>query len=382
MIKKLHLYVIKEFFSSLVFGVSVFSVLLLLDRIFDFADLLLSKRVPFIFVLKLFIFILPNILTIAVPMAVLFGILLSYGRFSEDNEITAMKSLGLSCRSMSIPIIITVCGISFFLVFFNHFVSPSLNSNFKKLYEKILIQRPFVKFNEKTLMEIGNYRLYANNVNNKNNTLSEVSIYKMNNSNDDTYDVKNDNNILLHNNDSKWRISAASARVKIYQNGLRFILYNGCLQKISSTDINNMIHMTFKSYCFFMPIEHICRNNKKISLTIREMSSPTILKVIKKCEKQGISSIEYRKEFWFRWIFAIAPISFVVIALPIGIMSGKNGKAISFGISLGIILLYYILLMLILMLSDKKYISIGVTMWVPNFIITTIGIYLFIKMCE
>ena len=103
MIKKLHIYIIKEFCGSFLFGLTVFSMLLLLDQVFQLVDLFLSKGVALWLVIKLFIFILPNILTLAVPMAVLFGVLIAYGRFSEDNEITAMKATGSdynTCRNI------------------------------------------------------------------------------------------------------------------------------------------------------------------------------------------------------------------------------------------------------------------------------------------
>jgi lipopolysaccharide export LptBFGC system permease protein LptF len=63
-------------------------------------------------------------------------------------------------------------------------------------------------------------------------------------------------------------------------------------------------------------------------------------------------------------------------------MLGKGGKAISFGISLGVILIYYTLLIISLNLSGKEYLPPGIIMWLSNFVITTIGIYLFKKMVK
>ena len=138
MIKKLHLYIIKEFTGSLLFGLVVFSMLLLLDQVFQLVDLFLSKGVAFFLVMKLFIYILPNIMTLAIPMAVLFGVLIAYGRLSEDNEITAMKANCMDYKTLSLPVIVFVCIISFFLLFFNHFWSPVMHKDFRNLYEDIL----------------------------------------------------------------------------------------------------------------------------------------------------------------------------------------------------------------------------------------------------
>jgi lipopolysaccharide export system permease protein len=309
-------------------------------------------------------------------MAVLFGVLISYGRLSEDNEIAAIKFSGVNYKTLSMPIIAFICIISSSLIFFNHFLSPSLNSDFRNLYERILAQRPLIKFNEKTITEIGGYRLYANKVSSGNNTLLGVGIYKFESDNTDKKSDKND--ILLQNDDAAWRIAASSATVQVYQNGVQLILYNGYWQKASPSNINNIIHMTFRSYYFFIPLGNI---SKESFLTIREMSSPEILKTIKNYKKQNIPFIEYEKEFWFRWIFAVAPVSFVIIALPIGIMTGKSGRAIGFGVSLGIILAYYVFLMLAVTLSEREYAPVSI-IWAPNVVLTITGIYLFTRMVK
>lgn len=383
MIKKLHLYTIKESFGSFLLGVAVFSILFILDYVFELVDLFLSKGVSFFLVLKLFAFALPNILRLAIPMSVLFGILIAYGKLSEDNEITAMKSSGVNYRTLSLPIIILVCIISSFLLFFNHFLSPVMNSNFVNLYREILTKKPLIKFTEKTTIELGEYRLYANKVNRKNNTLYEVSIYKFENKDDYCYgynDEKSDKkSLFLQNNSKAWRIAASSAKVKSYQNGTQFFIYDGYWQKANFSDINNMTHMTFKSYCFFIPISEVM---KEQTLSMSEKSSPEILKTIKTCKEQDIPFTANEIEFWIRWIYALAPISFVLIALPIGIMAGKDGKTIGFGMSLSIILVYYMLLILALILSEKEYVPANLIMWLPNITVTAAGICLFTKMVK
>jgi lipopolysaccharide export LptBFGC system permease protein LptF len=383
MIKKLYLYIIKSSSRSFLFGVAVFSIIFILDYVFDLVDLLLSKGVPFFLVLKLFALALPNILKLAIPIAVLFGILIAYGKLSENNEIMAMQSSGMNYKALSLPTIILVCIISLCLLFFNHFLVPAMNSKFRNLYKEILTKRPLIKFNEKTIVEFGEYRLYANKVNRKNNTLYEVNIYKFKNKDDYYYeydDKKNDKkSFFLQNNSKTWRIAASSAKVKFYQNGTQLFIYDGCWQKANPSDINNTTHMIFKSYRFFLPLAEII---KEQTLNISEISSPEILKTIKTYKEKGILFTAGEIEFWIRWVYALSPIAFVLIALPIGIMSGKGGKIIGLGMSLGIILVYYTLLILMLILSERKHGVANLTMWLPNVTTTAAGICLFIKMVK
>ncbi|MCL1972757.1 MAG: LptF/LptG family permease [Endomicrobia bacterium] len=375
MIKKLHLYIIKEFFGSFIFGLTVFSMILLLDQVFQLVDLFLSKGVAFWIVLKLFIFILPNILSLAIPMAVLFGVLIAYGRLSEDNEITAMKATGADYRTLSVPVIIFVALISVFLVFFNHFWSPSMHGNFRNLFEEIIMKRPLVKFDEKSIITLGEYQIYANKVNSLENTMSGVNIYRFD------QEKKRSQPQQKHGMDQQgaWRIAASSASVKVFTNGIQMQLYNGYWQRANPADMENMIHTTFKTYTFFIPLEDARKAN---NTTMQQMSSAEILKTIKQYKGQNLPYAVYAIEFWMRWILALAPIAFVLVALPIGIMAGKGGKAIGFGMSLVVIFVYYLLLVIAMNVSEKGYVDPKFIMWLPNAVISGVGIFLFTKMVK
>jgi lipopolysaccharide export system permease protein len=363
MIKKLHLYIVREFFGCFIFGMAVFSILLVLNLVFDLVDFFLTKGVTFFLVLKLFAFYVLNILTLSVPMAVLFGVLVAYGRLSADNEVTAMKSSGLSYYTLTIPVIVLIFIISFFLLFFNHFLAPTTNTHFKSFFEEVMKKKPLIKFNAKSVTDLGEYRLYANKVNNKDNTLFGVSIYKFEN--------KDDKNT--------WRIAASSGIVKVCENGVQLTLHNGYWQKAHLASIKNMTHMTFKNYVFFIPINKII---KKHNLTAPEITSPALLEIIKRSKKENLPVILYECNFWSRWTFAFAPFAFVLVAIPIAIMAGKNGRGIGFIMSLAIILVYYTLFILARNLAENGYAPIGIIVWLPNFLITTAGICLFIKMRE
>ncbi|MDR1474610.1 MAG: LptF/LptG family permease [Endomicrobium sp.] len=373
MVKKIHSYIIKEFLHSFIFGVVIFSFLLILNFVFDMMDLLIGNGVAFLLVLKIFIFFLPNVLTLSIPMAVLFGALLSYGKLSADNEITAIKAAGLGYKTLTMPIILFACCLSLFLIFFNHFFAPELNSNLKVYFQEVAKTKPLAKFDEKSLKTLGNYNIYSNKVNNATNTLIGVSIYKF-----ESY-TPNPKNVLPQNDNDAWRITASSATLKTYSNGVKMTLYNGYWQKASPSDMANMTHSTFKTYSFFIPIgSNISNDGSHPS----QIPSPKLLKTIKQYKEQKFDFIPYLLDYWIRWVFALAPLVFIFIALPIGIRTGKEGKAAGFGLSLVIVIIYYVLFTLAVNIGEKKYLPIGIILWLPDLIIGSLGIYSFNKMVK
>ncbi|MFA6914296.1 MAG: LptF/LptG family permease, partial [Endomicrobiia bacterium] len=306
MIKILHRYIVKEFVSSFIFGLTVFSAILLLDQIFQLIDLFLSKGVGFFLIFQLFILIIPNILSLTIPMAILFGVLLSYGRLSEDNEITVMKATGINYKTLSMPIIVFVMFISIGLIYFNHSLSPSTHMYFRTLYKQILTKTPLAKFDEKTITDIGGYRIYAHKVNSKNNTLSGVNIYKF--VNDKKKDIKSDKK----NEESvPWRIASSSATVSVEKNVVILKLYDGYWQRSDPNKLGSMIHMNFSTYKFAIPFGDTVDFD---DVSLREMTSKKLRAKIKTFQDNDTQIYTYNNEYWFRWVLAVAPIIFAIIA--------------------------------------------------------------------
>jgi lipopolysaccharide export system permease protein len=239
-----------------------------------------------------------------------------------------------------------------------------------------LTQVPLSAFSEKTVVKLKDYTFYVNKVDRKNNLLEGVSIYKFSDSAEKTdkkkTQAKQDENI-------SWRISAASATVKIYRGGVGLNLYGGFWQKAGSDNLKNIIHMTFNSYRFYISLFDQMEN---LESSIQEENSFQILKKISALKKENKPYGNYAVEFWTRLLFATAPIAFALLAVPLGIMSGKGGKAIGFGISIFVIVLYYMLLISAMHISEKNYSYAGFIMWFPNIFISLCGTILFAKMVK
>ncbi len=381
MIKILHRYIVKEFISSFLFGLVVFSAILLIDQVFQLIDLFLSKGVSFFIILKLFMLVIPNILSLTVPMAILFGVLLAYGRLSEDNEITVMKATGMSYKTLSMPIIICVCFISLGLVYFNHYLSPSTHMYFRSLYKQILTQSPLSQFNEKTITSFGEYKIYAHKVDSKNNSLIGVNIYKfLTDDEKKNTDAKDKEKNLQQNKDNvPWRIASSSATVRVNKNIIYLKLYDGYWQRSDPNKLTSMIHMNFSTYEFAIPVGSSVNFD---DLSLREMTSSKLRKKLKSFQHNDSQIYVYTNEYWFRWVLAAAPLIFALIAIPIGVMAGKGGKAVGFGMSLGVIFVYYMLLVIALNIGEKGYVKSYLIMWLPNIVIACAGLILFRKMSK
>ena len=361
--KLLHRYIISEFIESFLFGLSVFSIILLLDQIFQLIDLFLSKGISFFIVIKLFLLILPNIFSLTIPMAGLFGILLAFGRLSEDNEITALRSSGITYTTIVSPVLLLMLVLSIFLVYFNQYLSPATHSQFRRIYQQVLSSRPLIKFEEKSITKIGDYRLYVTKINKNSNSLEGVNIYKFS---------KNDS-------DSAWRISASSAVVAVNPNAVIFNLFKGYWQKPNPAKPDDLVNMNYAYYQFTIPIGG---DIMPFSQSLREMTATEMKAEINNYRLKKLPLTFLETEYWLRWTLALAPFVFAVCGIPLGVVSERGGKSIGFGMSLIVLFIYYFMLVSALNISEKGYLNPGIAMWIPDFAILLCGLFLWKRMLK
>ncbi|MGA2090261.1 MAG: LptF/LptG family permease [Endomicrobiales bacterium] len=359
--KIIHRYIIREFIEASLFGLIVFSTILLLDQVFQLIDLILSKHVSFFIVAKLFLLVLPNIFSLTIPMATLFGILLAFGRLSGDNEITALRATGSSYGAFTIPVLIAAAVLSLSLVYFNQVLSPQTHKNFRKMYTEILTTTPLIRFEEKTLTTIGDYHLYVKRTDPATSVLHGINIYKFSN---EEVGVP-------------WRIAASSGTVTVTPQAVILTLHNGYWQKPNPSRPGDLINMTFRTYLF--PIA-IGDKVMPTSQSLREMTFNELRQEIKKYQLNKMPTYFLENELWLRFVLAIAPLMFAIIAVPLGIITEKGAKSIGFGMSLLILFGFYILLVTSMNISENGYIKPQYILWMPHIIMGATGVYLWKKM--
>ncbi len=78
----------------------------MVDIVFTLVDLFVNAGVPFWIVLRLLIYKIPAIMVLFFPMSVLFAIMLLLVRMAKDNEITVLRSSGISTSRIVTPLVL------------------------------------------------------------------------------------------------------------------------------------------------------------------------------------------------------------------------------------------------------------------------------------
>ncbi|MGB3477731.1 MAG: LptF/LptG family permease [bacterium] len=401
MTKLIDRYLLREFVPPFFFSAVALTFILLMDQLFRLIDLFVRKGLPFDIVGQILIYTLPLIVSYTAPMAILVAIVMTFGRFSGDNEILALKISGQTFFSvMKAPFIVTLL-FMFFLIFFNSFVLPESNHRVRNLMLDISRKRPAIRLPEGVFTnEFPGYMVYVGRKDEHRSKLYDITIYDLRNS-------------LM--------MTAPHGELKDFQEEgiLQFILYDGELHQLidnatyQRTNFNKQtINMTVNTELVRKERKH--RNQNELNIfglksridqtrqeilslktEITEIGTVAITKFINgditnldaarfkigkkinviKGKKRKIS--RYLVEFNKKFSLAIACILFVLIGAPIGYLFRRGGIG---GVLIGILLFssYYILVLAGEEFADRRGFSPYWAMWLPNIILFISGLYLFL----
>jgi len=135
-------------FSPFFLGFSFVTLLLLTEFLLDYLGLILEKGVPVFTVFQLFLLGLGWMTALSIPCGVLVGTLMTFGRMSQDNEILAIRSSGVSVGTLLVPAFAWGLLWTIFLLLFNNFVLPWSNVKFADLMLEITRRKPTTELDE------------------------------------------------------------------------------------------------------------------------------------------------------------------------------------------------------------------------------------------
>lgn len=103
--RKIYIYIIKEFIPNYILGFLFFSIFLIIQLLFQIIGLYIEKNAPLGDVLTLLFYGIVWVVSFSIPFSVLIGTVLSLGRISSDSEVTALRANGIGLINIFKPII-------------------------------------------------------------------------------------------------------------------------------------------------------------------------------------------------------------------------------------------------------------------------------------
>ena len=360
--KTTYFYILKEILPIFFVGLLVFTIILLMDKILKLIELIVNRGGSLSNILMLFVFISPSFLIITIPISVLLGTLLTFGRLSSDSEITAFKASGISLYQLFFPVSVFALAaflMTSFLVFYG---LPWGNRGFKATLFLIAQSRADIEIKERVFNDMfSGLVIYVDRVPIQGNRMEGILIY------DDREKGKSNTIIaregfLINNPESQEII-------------LR--LNNGDIHRYEPR-VQTFQKIKFDTYDLKLELSKaLLALGKKLKEF--EMSIDEIKEKIETLKKQGKDITSQQVELYKRYTIPFTCIVFALIGAPLGIQPRRSGRSYGFILSILILLVYYISIIAFESLAVNKTIPPYLAGIAPTFLFGCLGIYLLMK---
>lgn len=122
-------YLVSELAGPTLFGLSVFTIIFVATQMLALGKLVSEEHAPLIAAIEYFLWQMPAVLVLCIPMSMLLGTLLSMQRLSSESEITAMKAGGISLTRIVTPLLIVGFLVSLVALFVQEVLVPAANAH-------------------------------------------------------------------------------------------------------------------------------------------------------------------------------------------------------------------------------------------------------------
>ena len=356
-------YLISEIIPPFLLGLLAFTSVLLIGRILRLIELVVTRGVPILQILKLFSLILPTFLEMTVPMAFLLAILLGLGRMSNDQELLAMKASGISAAQILWPVAALASVIALITFFLTMFARPVANFALKKELYNIAKNRVGTALKEKVFNDdFPKILIYVEEIVPPGNTAQGVLIV------DKRDPIRED--IILG------KVARISTEEETNTLGLR--LFDGSIYE-REKNRPGFSQTRFDIYDFKLDLDDLIGPIQQKESGPKEMTISELLSSIEKKQREGAKTIAERMELHQRISFGFAPLLFCLLGVALTLVprSSRANRSWGFMLCLFWLVTYYALLSLGKALGDKNILHPIPALWLPNVVVGAIGAHFF-----
>lgn len=107
--------------------------MLIMQFLWKYIDDLMGKGIELSVIIELFFYVSATLIPLALPLAMLLSSIMTLGNLAENNELTALKSAGLSLFKILRPLTFIVLFLSLCTFLFSNFVIPAANLKWRTL---------------------------------------------------------------------------------------------------------------------------------------------------------------------------------------------------------------------------------------------------------
>jgi len=433
-IRILDRYILSNHIGPYCFSLAIITFIFVMDFIIRWLDKFIGKGVSVLTIFEFFFLSLGHMFALIIPMAVMPATLMAFGQLTADNEVTAMKSSGVSLYRMIAPVLVATAALTLGLIFYFNMLLPESNHRLMNLMLDIGRMKPTLQIKENMFSDaLAGYTILVREKNDKTGEIKGVQIFE------------------LRGGVPK-SIIAASGRMKYREDEgvMRFELDDGEIHEMPDpADIKTYRRTLFKHFTLnIQDTERTLKRSDRTHRNDREMTvgmmrakiveyaqtsettrahmnqvardyiiaafsrviddartlvpgdsppprpAPGTARAVPRIESEAEQILQiletqtyaldsnlrqinrYGVEIHKKFALPFSCIIFVLLGAPLAIRSGKRGMTISIGFSILLFLVYYVFLISGEKLADRRLMEPWLAMWLANIVFLVVAVFI------
>jgi len=202
--------------------------------LWKYVDDLVGKGLEWYIIVKLLFYASASLIPLALPLSILLSSMMTFGSMSENYELMAFKSAGVSFFKVVKPLLVFIILVSIGAFFFSNTVIPRANLKFGSLLWDVRKQKPALDIKEGIFYkQIDKYSIRIGEKKEEKNVIKDILIYDHTDNNGNNIVMQADHGKMYATKNEQWLI------MELYQ-GVRYEELTNLEQKDPSYPHNRM----------------------------------------------------------------------------------------------------------------------------------------------
>ncbi|MFB3924022.1 MAG: LPS export ABC transporter permease LptF [Terriglobia bacterium] len=332
--------------------------------IFDFYQILgdiLRNHIPARVVFDYYRFLLPQAVYYpALPLSVLVATLVNFGLLAKTNQITAIKSSGVSIYRISLPILVMAAGLSALMYFMGDYYLPETNQRWDSLRNQIKGKPPqtYLRPDRQWIFgqsnRIYNHRFFDPD----RNVFADLSVYEFE---PKTFRITR-------------RIYASRA---IWEEPIHgWVLENGWVRTIEGNRVAT--YLPFSVAKFDELTEEPAYFKKEVRPSA-QMSAWELRRYINDLSQSGFDVVRLSVQFYRKFSFPLIAFVVALLGIPFSLSMGRKGALSGIAVSIAIAIVYWSATSLFEAMGNLSQLPPVVAAWSPDVLFGLVGVYLLLR---
>jgi LPS export ABC transporter permease LptG len=331
--------------------------------IFDFFQVLgdiVRNQIPTRVVVDYYRYLLPQVVYLMLPLSILVATLVNFGLLTKTNQVTAIKSAGVSLYRLSVPVLTVTALLSLGMFFFGDRVLPETNQRQNGLRNQIkgkpaqTFYRPDHQWIFGNSSRIYNYTFFDPDQ----NVFANLSVFEFDPA---TFRMTR-------------RIHAARA---VWGESIHgWILENGWSRDINGDRVTN--YKPFSVETFKELTEEPTYFKKEVKPS-EQMSALELRRYIADLHQSGFDVVRLSVQFYRKFSYPLIAFVVTLIGIPFSFTMGAKGALTGIALSIGIAIVYWSTSSLFEAMGNLSQLPPAMAAWSPDVLFTLAGTYLLLR---